>query len=100
MPKGGKRQGAGRKPGIPNKITTELKEAILQAADEAHNDGVVGYLKQVAQTNSSAFVALLGKVLPLTIAGDKDNPIAMSHSVPAEDLEIINRFIKQKEPKK
>ena len=33
LPKG-RKSNAGRKPGVPNKFTQELKEAILEAAEE------------------------------------------------------------------
>jgi len=71
---GGKRQGAGRKKGSENKVTTELKEAILLAADEhgrdgAGEDGLKGYLRKVASEDTKAFTGLLGRVLPLTVNG-------------------------------
>jgi len=53
--RGGKREGAGRKPGTPNKITTQLKEAILEAAHQAGGPGgMVGYLTKQATHNSAA----------------------------------------------
>lgn len=68
-------EGAGRKKGVPNKITGDLKQAILDAATLAGDkEGLVGYLHNLAVTNSSAFASLLGKVLPLTLASDPDNP--------------------------
>ena len=75
----------GRQKGVPNKTTTALKEAILAAAEAAGGkDGMIGYLRTIAIENSGAFVALLGKVLPLQIAGDPDNPIR--HIISAEPL--------------
>jgi hypothetical protein len=65
----GERRG-GRQKGTPNKATTALRDAILAAADEAHPDGKVGYLKWLARNNSAAFAALLGKVLPKDIEAD------------------------------
>lgn len=59
----------GRKKGTPNKLTGELKEMILQAAEAAHSDGTVGYLTHQAGENPVAFMALLGKVLPMTVEG-------------------------------
>lgn len=59
--------GPGRPPGSPNKTTALLKDAILQAADEAHKDGLVGYLKEQATENPGPFLSLLGKVLPLNV---------------------------------
>jgi hypothetical protein len=63
-PKGLPKTG-GRKAGQPNKISTNLKDAILQAAEQAGGkDGIVGYLKQQAQKNPGPFMSLLGKIMP------------------------------------
>lgn len=68
--------GKGRVKGVPNKTTALLKDAILEAATLAGGrDGLVGYLNQQAKNNPGPFLALVGKVLPLQIAGDKDNPV-------------------------
>jgi hypothetical protein len=69
------RAGMGRPKGSPNKTTSILKDALIQAASEAHEDGMTGYLKQQAKDNPVAFMGLLGKVLPLQIAGDPNNPL-------------------------
>lgn len=62
--------GKGRKPGVPNKTTGLLKDAILKAADRAGGKkGLVGYLEMQAEKNPGPFMALLGKVLPMQIAG-------------------------------
>jgi len=66
----------GRKPGSPNKITRELKEMILQALEE---NGGVEYLKQRAIDNPASFLTLLGKVLPMQIAGDPESPVYVAH---------------------
>jgi hypothetical protein len=74
-PKGLPKTG-GRKKGTPNKNTALLKDAILEAATLAGDkDGLVGYLKTQAKDNPGPFMALLGKVLPLQIAGDEENPL-------------------------
>jgi hypothetical protein len=66
----------GRKKGTPNKTTALLKDAILVAADNAGRDeGLVGYLTAQAVLNPGPFMALLGKVLPMQISGDADNPV-------------------------
>jgi hypothetical protein len=66
----------GRKAGTPNKITAALKEAILLAADNAGGEGgMVGYLTRQASENPPAFLSLLGKVLPMTVQGDAENPV-------------------------
>ena len=66
-PKGTPKTG-GRKKGTPNKISSVLKEAILEAAEQAGGeDGIAGYLVVQAHANPVAFMGLLGKVLPMTL---------------------------------
>lgn len=64
------RKTGGRAKGTPNKLTATLKDAILMAAEGAHPDGMTGYLQQQAQENPTAFLTLLGKVLPMQVQGD------------------------------
>lgn len=47
---------------------------ILKALDGA---GGVKYLQRQADESPSAFLTLIGKVLPLTIAGDGNSPLAI-----------------------
>lgn len=67
--------GPGRPKGVPNKTTALLKDAILKAATDAGNGDMAEYLKRQAEANPGPFMALLGKVLPMQIAGDPDNPL-------------------------
>lgn len=69
----------GRKKGTPNRTTALLKDAILVAAGKAGGpDGLVGYLTAQAGLNPGPFMALLGKVLPLQIAGEgKDGALVV-----------------------
>jgi hypothetical protein len=78
----GERRG-GRQKGTPNKTTALLKDAILLAAQKAGGDtetGLVDYLTVQASENPGPFMSLLGKVLPMQIAGDPDAPISISVS--------------------
>lgn len=77
-PKGSPKTG-GRKAGTPNKVTGQLKEMILTALDKA---GGVNYLLRQAHESPTAFLTLVGKVLPMTISGDPDSPV--KHSVTVE----------------
>jgi len=45
---------------------------ILGALDKS---GGIKYLTEQAEKNPAAFMTLIGKVLPLTLAGDKDSPV-------------------------
>lgn len=56
----------GKPKGAVNKVTKELKEMILQALD---NKGGVKYLEAQADANPTAFMGLIGKVLPMTVQG-------------------------------
>jgi hypothetical protein len=70
---------AHRPKGSLNKITVQLKEAILGALEAAGGkEGSVGYLRRLAIENSSAFASLLGKVLPTTLsASDSDGGLGV-----------------------
>lgn len=71
--KKGQKSGPGRPKGAQNKVTTELKAMILEALDKA---GGVDYLVAQAQRdNAGAFMALVGKVLPMTVTSDPDAPL-------------------------
>jgi hypothetical protein len=63
-PKGVKQ--GGRKPGTPNKITTDLKAMILGALAGA---GGERYLQRQAEKSPGAFLTLVGKVLPMQLEG-------------------------------
>jgi hypothetical protein len=67
--------GPGRPKGVPNKVTTKLKDMILNALDKA---GGEEYLCEQARESPSAFLALIGKVLPTTLQGTgEDGEIAV-----------------------
>lgn len=72
MARGGAREASGRKKGVPNKLTADLKSMILGALDDA---GGQAYLVVQANTNPAAFLTLIGKVLPTTLAGDPNAPL-------------------------
>lgn len=71
MAVGVKTPGSGRKAGTPNKVTATLKDMILGALDDA---GGRAYLARQAEENPGPFMALVGKVLPTTLATDNNAP--------------------------
>ena len=75
--KKGKEKGPGRPKGTPNKATAQLKEMILTALDGA---GGAEYLEARANDprTASAFLSLIGKVLPMTIANEPGQEFRVS----------------------
>lgn len=64
--------GKGRPKGSKNKFSSDVKAMVLESLDVA---GGVEYLVTQARDNPTAFLTLVGKVLPMTVAGDPANPL-------------------------
>lgn len=60
----------GRKSGSKNKVTTALKDMVLNALAKA---GGERYLARQAKENPTAFMTLLGKVLPTQVEGNVEH---------------------------
>lgn len=73
VPDSGKRKppaaGKGRPKGAVNKATKAVKDMILASLDKV---GGEDYLVKQASENPTAYMTLLGKVLPLQLAGGLD----------------------------
>jgi hypothetical protein len=86
MAKGGSRPGAGRPKGSPNKITTELRDMVLNALARA---GGESYLVSQAEAEPAAFLTLVGKCLPkdinLTAGLRLQVNLVKDHGRPAND---------------
>lgn len=80
MPKGGSRKGK------PNKATAAIKEMIEGALQDA---GGQAYLARQADENPSAFMGLLGKILPkdITVGGPGGGSIT---------IEVIKKIVDPK----
>lgn len=59
--------GKGRKKGVPNKVTADLRTMILGALEDA---GGQEYLLTQAQQNPQAFLTLVGRTLPKEIKAE------------------------------
>lgn len=72
--------GKGRPKGAVNKTTAEVKDMIRQALNEA---GGVAYLVACAHDpkTKASFLSLVGKLAPLTLAGDPENPLNLISQV-------------------
>jgi hypothetical protein len=81
---GGKREGSGRKKGVPNKINADLKEMILGALSDV---GGRDYLALRAKDTPAAFLTLVGKVLPMQLAGEGGGPVTINLITGVPDLD-------------
>lgn len=64
--------GKGRRKGVPNKTTGAVKEMVLAALEGV---GGIAYLQQQAAENPTAFLTLVGKVLPLQVSAEHKGEI-------------------------
>jgi hypothetical protein len=74
---GGRRPGAGRKKGVPNRLTANVKACIMAAFADA---GGKDYLVKLAKTDPRTFCMLLGKILPTQVTGDENEPVKIQFS--------------------
>lgn len=73
--KGEKRPNQGRPKGSIDKGNALIREMIVEAL---HGVGGVGYLQKKAESHPQAFLALIGKVMPIQVEGGTE-PI--KHSI-------------------
>ena len=82
-------KGHGRPKGTPNKVTTQVKEMILAALDDA---GGQAYLAKQANKNAPAFMALLAKILPRDMVMELEADVRTAVQI-GFDQEQIKAFI-------
>lgn len=78
--RGGKRPGAGRPAGSVDKGNAMIREMIVEAL---HGVGGVDYLIDCANDpkTKTAFLGLIGKVMPVQVAGDPDSPLQHNFTI-------------------
>ena len=84
--------GRGRPPGARNRTTRILKEAIILAAesigeDGEGRDGLVGFFRKAANEELTAYLSLMGKLLPLQVS---EVPVAPLRTVD-KNLTLLER---------
>lgn len=82
-PKVGKNRGnagKGRPKGAANKLTKTIKEAIELSFEKV---GGADYLARMAEEQPSAYMTLLGKVLPTQVTGEDGGPVKL-HTIRRE----------------
>lgn len=86
--RGGKREGAGRIKGTPNKVNLEFRETIRMLLED-NSDNVSQWLAEVAASNPGKALDLLTKLAEFAapkltrteVVGDKENPLEMGISI-------------------
>ena len=73
--------GKGRPKGAQNKINSTLKEMVLRALDDA---GGVDYLVTQARETPTAFLSLVGKILPMQVTGENGGEIGVVTTIRRE----------------
>lgn len=82
----------GREKGQKNKVTVQMKEAILMAAelegsDRHGKDGLVGFMRKLSRRNVVVYGRLLEKLLPYQLTGKDGSPMQVVHSTREQLLE-------------
>jgi len=77
FPKGHKL--GGRPKGVPNKFTGDLKEAILAGVNGSHTLGVAGFVLKLSLDTPTSAAALLGRLIPVSMAGALDPNLTVRH---------------------
>ncbi len=73
------RRGAGRPKGSPNKVTKAAKEAIAEAAEKLGGvDRLVTWAQEAPENEKAFWATIYPKLIPVTLAGDQENPIRVA----------------------
>ncbi|GEM_PF-3405019 len=92
--KGGPRPGAGRPKGVPNRLTTEVKDMVRAALDKA---GGVDYLVTQATENPKAFLTLVGKLMPLDVNSTSNVAVTLKESRDAATAAFLRSAAEKRE---
>ena len=76
--RGGKREGAGRKPGVPNKLSASVKDNVISVFESI---GGTEHMMEWAIANPNQFYNIYAKLLPLQVTGEGGGPIESSLTV-------------------
>lgn len=72
--RGGKRDGAGRPVGVPNKLSATVKDNVIQVFEAI---GGVENMALWAAENQTQFYNLYTKLLPLQVSGEGGGPLVV-----------------------
>ena len=71
----GRKKTGGRKKGVKNKLTNDIKEMMFNTLNDERIGGLEGFVKWVIDTkrNKELFYTWLMKMLPTSLVGEQDN---------------------------
>jgi hypothetical protein len=72
--RGGKREGAGRPLGVPNKLSATVKDNIITVFDDI---GGIEQMSAWAKENKTQFYNMYAKLLPLQVTGEGGGPLTV-----------------------
>ena len=64
---------------MPNKFTGDLKEAILAGVNGSNPLGVAGFVLDLSLDTPTSAAALLGRLIPVSMAGALDATLTVRH---------------------
>lgn len=71
--------GPGRPPGMVNKTTAVAKDAIAMVAEGLGGvERMIAWAREDALNERSFWTTIYPKLIPVTLSGDKDNPVKMT----------------------
>ena len=82
--------GRGRPRGAKNKIGADIRSMIVAALGEA---GGIEYLARQAEQNPTAFMNLLGKILPMQIGDESDSPPVYRKNTTMSPIEAYRELL-------
>lgn len=88
MASGGKRQGAGRKPGVPNALSTAAKDVIQQASERLGGvDRLVTWVQSDPANEKVWWGTIYPKLIPLQLTGDGGGPVETVTTIRLVDMD-------------
>jgi hypothetical protein len=92
MPRGGARPGAGRKLGSVSFVTEAVKDALLMVAKNIGGiPRLTEWVKEDPEHEKIFWSVMYLKLLPVQLAGDRNNPIQVT-------TKVVHEIVDPKEP--
>ena len=94
--KKGNKSGGSRK-GIPNKLTTDLRELFLSVAHELHPDGAKAALQKWAENprNQGKYWEMISRMLPRSVnLSIEEHALKLAEQIKEKDPKLYEKVVK------